>query len=69
MTLPMIALMTLVGPFILWVSRSRDLGLDLQGDRVAFSPIALGLLCAELIVVVLAIGITSWLHARKTSFL
>ncbi|QDV07500.1 hypothetical protein Poly30_30260 [Planctomycetes bacterium Poly30] len=65
----MIALMTLVGPFILWVTRSRQVGLDLEGESLVFGPVAIGLLAADVLVVVIAIGVTSWLHARKSSFL
>ncbi len=65
----MIAVMTTMGPFILLVTRLEGAAGHLQGDRIVWSAQALAILAAELAVVLVVIGITSWAHARKTSFL
>ena len=68
-TFAMLALMTLIGPFMLWVTRLEGPAGHLQSDRITWSAPMLGLLAAELAVVVVAVLLTSWAHARKKSFL
>jgi hypothetical protein len=41
----------------------------LRGDTVVFSPLALAVLSAQLLLIVAVIAATSVLHSRKTSFL
>ena len=65
----MLALMTLIGPFIYWVTRMDGIVEHLQADAIAWSRPVLGLLAAELAVIALTILATSWAHSRKTSFL
>ena len=65
----MLALMTLVGPFIYWVTRMDGIVQHLRDDAIVWSKPVVGLLAAELAVIALAILVTSWVHARKTSFL
>ena len=65
----MLALMTLIGPFIYWVTRMDGIVQHLQADAIVWSAPVLGLLAAEVAVIALAILATSWVHARKTSFL
>lgn len=65
----MLALMTLIGPFILWVSRLEAIGGQIKADNIAWNGTVLGLLGAELVVITLAIALAGWLHARKNSFL
>lgn len=65
----MLALMTLIGPFIYWVTWMDGIREHLQGDAVVWSPQALGLIGGELAVIGIAILATGWVHARKASFL
>jgi ABC-type transport system involved in multi-copper enzyme maturation permease subunit len=65
----MIALMTLIGPFIFWVSRLDGIAQYLKTDHVVWSAPVVGLLAAELAVIAIAILVTSWAHSRKASFL
>lgn len=66
----MLVLMTLLGPFILWSGRHLDdVGANLGTDNIVWGTSTVGVLVGELLVIVVAIGLTSWVHARKTSFL
>jgi ABC-2 type transport system permease protein len=65
----MMALMTLVGPYIYGIGRISAIGTNVATDNIVWSAPAVGLLAGELAVIALALGVTSWVHARKTSFL
>lgn len=65
----MLALMTLVGPFLYWVGRLDGIAQYMQSDAVVWSAHVLGLLGAELAVMLIAILVAGWVHARKPSFL
>ena len=65
----MLALMTLIGPFLYWVSQMRGIREHLAGNVIVWSPQVLGLVGGELAVIGIAIFAASWLHARKASFL
>lgn len=65
----MLALMTLIGPFIYWATRLDGIVQHLRTDTIVWSGPVVGLLAAELGVIALAILVTSWVHARKPSFL
>jgi len=65
----MMALMTLVGPYIYGIGRVAAIGTNLGTNNIVWSATALGLLAAELSVIAIVLGVTSWIHARKTSFL
>ena len=65
----MLALMTLIGPFIYWVTWMDGIREHLRGDAVVWSPQVLGLLGGELAVMAIAILAAGWVHARKASFL
>ncbi|OHE86523.1 MAG: hypothetical protein A2213_01210 [Lysobacterales bacterium RIFOXYA1_FULL_68_6] len=65
----MLVLMTLIGPFIYWVSRLDGIIQYLQTDDIVWSAPVLGIVAAELAVIAMAIFVTSWMHARKASFL
>lgn len=65
----MLALMTLVGPFMYWVTRLDGIAQYLRGDAIVWSAPVLAILAAELGVIALAIFVTSWIHSRKASFL
>lgn len=65
----MLALMTLIGPFLYWVSSLDSIRPFLQSDEIVWSAPVLGILVAELAVIVVAIAVTSWVHAKKASFL
>lgn len=65
----MLALMTLIGPFLYWVTSMPGIREHLRGDAIVWSPQVLALLAAELAVIGVAILTAGWVHARKTSFL
>jgi hypothetical protein len=65
----MLALMTLIGPFIYWVTSLDGITRYSQTDDIVWSAPVIGLLVAQLSVIVIAIFVTSWIHARKASFL
>ena len=65
----MLALMTLIGPFIYWVTWMDGIREHLRGDAVVWSPQVLGLVGGELAVMAIAILAAGWAHARKASFL
>jgi len=65
----MLALMTLIGPFLYWVSSMQGIREHLQGDVIVWSPQVLGLIGGELAVIGIAILAAGWVHARKASFL
>ena len=68
-TFAMLALMTLIGPFIYWVTWMDGIREHLKGDAIVWSPQALGLVGGELAVMAIAILAAGWVHARKASFL
>lgn len=68
-TFAMLALMTLIGPFIYWVTWMDGVREHLRGDAIVWSPQALGLVGGELAVIGIGILIAAWVHARKASFL
>ena len=68
-TFAMLALMTLIGPFIYWVTWMDGIREHLKGDVIVWSPQVLGLIGGELAVMAIAILVAGWVHARKTSFL
>jgi ABC-type transport system involved in multi-copper enzyme maturation permease subunit len=65
----MMALMTLVGPYMYGIGQVAEIGANLNTDNIVWSRAAVGLLIAELAVTAIVLGVTSWVHARKTSFL
>ena len=65
----MMALMTLVGPYIFGIGRVAEIGTNLNTNNIVWSGTAIGLLAAELVVIAIVLGVTSWVHSRKTSFL
>lgn len=65
----MLALMTLIGPFIYWVTQLDGIVEYLKTDAIVWSAAALAVLASELAVILVSILVTSWTHARKASFL
>ena len=65
----MMALMTLIGPYIYGIGRIAAIGTNLNTNNIVWSAPAVGLLAGELIVIAIVLGVTSWIHSRKTSFL
>ena len=65
----MLALMTLIGPFLYWVTWMPGIREHLQGDAIVWSPQVLALIGGELAVIGIGILIAAWVHARKASFL
>jgi ABC-type transport system involved in multi-copper enzyme maturation permease subunit len=68
-TFTMMALMTLIGPYIYGLGVIPAIGTNLTTNNIVWSAPAVGLLGGELLVIGIVIGVTSWIHARKTSFL
>ena len=64
-----LALMTLIGPFLYWVSRLDGIVQYLKADDIVWSAPVLGVLAAEVAVIAVAILVTSWIHARTASVL
>lgn len=65
----MMALMTLVGPYIFAIGRVAQIGSNLNTDNIVWGAPAIGLLAAQLAVIAIVLGVTSWVHSRKTAFL
>lgn len=65
----MLALMTLVGPYIFWISRFESVLRYRGSDEIVWGAPLLGLIGAEFALMAVAILATGWLHARKRSFL
>jgi ABC-2 type transport system permease protein len=65
----MMALMTLVGPYIYGIVRVAAIRTNLNTNNIVWSAPAVGILAAELAVIAIVLGVTSWVHSRKTSFL
>lgn len=65
----MLALMTLVGPYIYWISRFDAVVRYRGTDEIVWGAPLLGVIGTELALIVVAILVAGWLHARKRSFL
>jgi ABC-type transport system involved in multi-copper enzyme maturation permease subunit len=65
----MVALMTLIGPYIYGIMSVPAIGTNLNTNNIVWSAPAVGLLAGDLIVIATVLGITSWIHSRKASFL
>jgi ABC-2 type transport system permease protein len=65
----MMAMMTILNPFIFGIGRIEAIGTNVQTNNIVWSLPAVGILAGELLVIVLALGVTSWIHSRKTAFL
>lgn len=68
-TFTLLALMTLLGPYMYAAARLPGVAENLRGDTIAFSPVVLAVLAAQMLVIAAVIAATSVLHSRKTSFL
>ena len=68
-TFAMLALMTLVGPFLYWVGSIDAIARAMRTDAIVWSTPVLGLLAAELAVIAIAILVAGWAYTRKPSFL
>lgn len=65
----MLALMTLIGPFLYWLRGVENVGNVLGSDAAAWSAQASGVLLVLLGVIAVAVGLSAWQYARKTVFL
>lgn len=68
-TFAMIAPPTMLSPFIMGVGVIDAIGSHIKTNDIVWSLPALGILLAEFAVIASVIGVTSWIHRRKTSFL
>ncbi len=68
-TFAMLALMTLIGPFLYWVGSIDAIARPMRTDAIVWSKPVLGLLAAELAVIAIAILVAGWAYTRKPSFL
>jgi ABC-2 type transport system permease protein len=65
----MIALSTLISPYLMGIGMIDAIGTQIKTNNVVWSLPALGLLAAHIGVIVIALGVTSWVQSRKASFL
>jgi ABC-2 type transport system permease protein len=59
----------LISPFLMGIGMIDEIGLNIKTENIVWSQAAIGILLAELAVIVLVIVITSWIHRHKTTFL
>lgn len=64
----MIASTVLVNPFIMLLSQIPAIHDPLRGEVVVWSPEAVGILLAQVLLAVAVIAVTGWVHCRKRSF-
>jgi ABC-2 type transport system permease protein len=64
-----IGLSTMISPFIMSIGMIDAIGTNIKTNNVVWSLPAIGIFLAQFTVIALAIGITRWVHLRKTSFL
>lgn len=65
----MMALMTMVGPYIYGLVRVAAIRTHLNTNNIVWSAPAVGILVGELALIAIVLGVTSWVYSRKTSFL
>jgi ABC-type Na+ efflux pump permease subunit len=65
----MMALMTMVGPFIYWIGTIPSIGPNIRKDSIVWSMQALSVFAGEFLVIAAVLALTSWVHSRKKSFL
>lgn len=68
-TFTMVALMTLIGPYIYGIMNVAAIRTNLNTDLIVWGPPAVGVLVGELLLMAAILSYTSWIHSRKTSFL
>jgi ABC-2 type transport system permease protein len=64
-----IGLSTMTSPFIMGIGMIDAIGTNIKTNHIVWSLPAIGIFLAQFAVIALAIGITRWVHRRKTSFL
>ncbi len=64
-----IGLSTMVSPFIMGIGQIDAIAQNIKTANIVWSLPALGIFLAQAIVMLVALGITSWVQRRKTSFL
>lgn len=65
----MVAFNILFNLFLFWVSSLPGIGPHIESQVAVFNSTAMGLIFAEILVIVLAIGLTSYVKSRRTCFL
>jgi ABC-2 type transport system permease protein len=64
-----LGLSTMISPFMMGIGMVEPIGTHIKTNNIVWSLPAIGILLAQVAVAALAIGLTSWLQRRKTSFL
>lgn len=67
-TFAMISTMVLVNPFLMLIGQIPVISENVKTDVIVWSTPAVSILLAQVLLSVAAIGITGWIHCRKTSF-
>lgn len=67
-TFAMIASMVLVNPFLMLIGQIPAISRHIETDLIVWSTPAVSILAAQLLLSIVAIGVTGWVHCRKTAF-
>jgi ABC-type transport system involved in multi-copper enzyme maturation permease subunit len=63
------ALMTVLSPFMIWAGGLRSVAANIRSDRIVWSAAEGAVFGGEILVMALAIGLTCFVHTRKSSVL
>jgi ABC-type transport system involved in multi-copper enzyme maturation permease subunit len=63
------ALMTMLSPFMIWAGSLPSISANIRTDRIVWSPPVLSVFGGEILVTALTLGLTCWIHTRKSSVL
>jgi ABC-2 type transport system permease protein len=64
-----IALSTLISPYLMGIGMIESISTHIKTNNIVWSLPALGILSAQLLIIAIALCMTSWAQSRKTSFL
>jgi ABC-2 type transport system permease protein len=64
-----ITLSTLTSPFMMGIGMFDAIGKNIKTEHIVWSLPALAILSAQLLIIAITLGVTSWVQSRKTSFL
>lgn len=67
-TFVMIASMVLINPFLMAIGQIPAIQDPLRTESIAWSAPAVGILSAQLLLSLAILGVTGWVHCRKTAF-
>lgn len=67
-TFAMISTMVLVNPFLMLIGQIPAISDNIRTDSIIWSPPAVSILLGQVVLSAAVIGVTGWIHCRKTSF-